>query len=86
MDGDKLRGLVHEVELLRYLAENKGDTNATIGDANLIESDDATVTASTKVELLQGVLSEAKIALVLDGDTLSGVITKIDLIDYFAGS
>lgn len=86
LDGDKLRGLVHEVELLRYLAENKGDTNATIGDANLIESDYATVTASTKVELLQGVLSEAKIALVLDGDTLSGVITKIDLIDYFAGS
>ena len=86
LDGDKLCGIVHEVDLLRHLAENHGSTDCTIGEANLIVSDYATVTTATKVELLQGVLSEAKIALVLDGDKLTGVITKIDLIDFLAAN
>jgi cystathionine beta-synthase len=48
----------------------------------IIESDYATVTPSTKVELLKGVLGDAKLAVVMDGDTVVGVVTKIDLIDY----
>ena len=43
------------------------------------------MTPQTKVELLQSVLSDAKIAIVLDKDAnVTGVITKIDLIDYLA--
>ena len=51
---------------------------------DLIESDYATVTSSTKVELLQGVLSDAKLAIVMDKESVVGVITKIDLIDFLA--
>ena len=82
VEGSKLLGLVHEVDLLRHLVSGSGTLDSTID--NLIESDYATVTPATKVELLQGVLSEAKLAIVMDKESVVGVITKIDLIDYLA--
>ena len=82
----KLQGIVHEVDVLRHLVRGEGSLDAKIVDQKLVQSDYATVTPSTKVELLQGVLSDAKIALVLDSDTLTGVVTKIDLIDYLASA
>jgi cystathionine beta-synthase len=83
VDGDgKLRGIVHEVDLLRHLVAAGGTLDSTI--QNLVESDYATVTTSTKIELLKGVLGDAKLALVLEKDSVVGVITKIDLIDYLA--
>ena len=82
LEGTKLRGMVHEVDLLRHLVQGKGTLDSTI--AELVESDYATVTPSTKVELLKGVLNDAKIAIVTDRDAVIGVITKIDLIDFLA--
>jgi cystathionine beta-synthase len=84
LDGGKLHGIVHEVDLLRHLASGEGGLGAKIGDAGLVESNYATVTPATQVELLHGVLGEARIALVIDNDKLTGVVTKIDLIDYLA--
>jgi cystathionine beta-synthase len=82
LDGTKLRGLVQEVDLLRHLVHGSGTLDSTIAD--LVESDYATVTPATKVELLKGVLNDAKIAIVLDKDAVVGVVTKIDLIDFLA--
>ncbi|MFT3766482.1 MAG: pyridoxal-phosphate dependent enzyme [Minicystis sp.] len=82
LENGKLRGMVQEVDLLRHLVQGRGTLDSTIVD--LVESDYATVTPSTKVELLQGVLNDAKIAIVLDRDTVVGVVTKIDLIDFLA--
>jgi cystathionine beta-synthase len=82
LEGTKLRGMVHEVDLLRHLVEGSGTLESSIAD--LIESDYATVTPSTKVELLKSVLNDAKIAIVMDRETVIGVISKIDLIDYLA--
>ncbi|AKT37199.1 cystathionine beta-synthase [Chondromyces crocatus] len=82
LDGGKLRGMVHEVDLLRHLVDGRRTLDSKIGE--LVESDYATVTPSTRVELLKGVLSDAKIAIVLDKDTVIGVVSKIDLIDYLA--
>jgi cystathionine beta-synthase len=82
LDGGKLRGMVQEVDLLRHLVRGHGTLDSTIAD--IIESDYATVTPSTKVELLQGVLNDAKIAIVLDREAVVGVVTKIDLIDFLA--
>ncbi len=78
--GGKLQGLVHEVDVLRHLLSGKATQDSTIEP--IIESDYATVTPSTKVELLKGVLGDAKLAVVMDGETVVGVVTKIDLIDY----
>ena len=82
LEQGKLRGMVQEVDLLRHLVNGSGTLDSTIAD--LIESDYATVTPQTKVELLKGVLSDAKIAIVLDRESVVGVVTKIDLIDFLA--
>ena len=75
-------GLVSEVDLLRHLVSGSGTLDSPIGP--LVEGDYATVTPETKIELLQGVLNDAKLALVLDKEDLVGVVTKIDLIEFLA--
>lgn len=82
LDGDRLLGIVHEVDLLRHLVSKVGTLDSNI--EALIESDYATVSPDTKVELLQTVLSQAKLAMVLDNGKLTGLITKIDLVTYLA--
>jgi cystathionine beta-synthase len=82
LEGTKLRGMVHEVDLLRHLVQGGGTLSSPIGD--LVEGDYATVTPSTKVELLKSVLSDAKIAIVTDHEQVIGIISKIDLIDFLA--
>lgn len=78
----KLRGVVGEVDLLRHLVSGNRGPGSTI--AELVESDYATVTPDTKLELLQGVLADARAAIVMDRDAVVGIVTKIDLIEYLA--
>lgn len=82
VDGTKLVGVVSEVDLLRHLVSGEGTLDSEI--ASLVESDYATVSPETKIELLQGVLNDARLALVTDRGDLVGIVTKIDLIDYLA--
>ncbi|MDX2055488.1 MAG: pyridoxal-phosphate dependent enzyme [Polyangiaceae bacterium] len=82
LDRDTLLGIVHEVDLLRHLVSQTGTLDTAIGP--LIESDYATVSPDTKVELLQTVLGQAKLALVLDNGKLAGLVTKIDLVTHLA--
>ncbi len=82
LQGNELLGLVTEVALLRYLASGDHSLSSTV--AALAEGDYATVTPETRVELVQGLLVDARIALVLDKGELVGVVTKIDLIEYLA--
>jgi cystathionine beta-synthase len=78
----KLKGIVAEVDLLRHLVSGERTLESSI--AGLVESDYATVTPDTKIELLQSVLSDAKVAIVTEQDSVVGLVTKIDLIDYLA--
>jgi cystathionine beta-synthase len=82
LEGEKLLGIVHEVDLLRHLVSGQGTLDSPIRD--LVESDYATVSPDTKVELLKSVVNEAKLAIVLDQGKLAGIVTKIDLITYLA--
>ena len=82
LDGRKLSGIVHEVDLLTHLVKGEKTLDSPIGD--IAEADYATVTPDTKVELLQAVLADAKVALVLEHDEVVGLVTKIDLVDYLA--
>ena len=82
VDKGKLVGIVGEIDLLRHLVSGSKTLDSRI--AELIEGDYATVTSDTKIELLQGVLADAKAAIVEDGHRVTGIVTKIDLIDYLA--
>lgn len=80
LDGPQIRGIVSEVDVLRNLVSGEAHLDGAIG--GILDSDYATVSPDTRVELLQGVLADAKVALVTDGPTLVGLISKIDVIDY----
>ena len=82
VDKGKLAGIIGEVDLLRHLVSGQKKLDSTI--AGIVESDYATVTPDTKIELLQGMMSDAKMAIVLEREKIVGVITKIDLIDFLA--
>jgi cystathionine beta-synthase len=82
LDQGKLKGLVAEVDLLRHLVTGAGTLDSSI--AGLIESDYATVSPETKIELVQQVLSDAKMAIVTENESVVGIITKIDLIDFLS--
>jgi len=81
-DDDRLYGIVAEVDVLRHLVTGEGHLDGTI--EHLVENDYASVTPQTRIELLQSVLADAKIALVMEGQKLVGLVTKIDLIDYLS--
>jgi cystathionine beta-synthase len=78
----KMRGIVAEVDVLRALVSGGKTLDSPI--AEVVEDDYATVTPNTKLELLQGVLADAKVAIVEDRDEVVGIVTKIDLIDFLA--
>ncbi len=82
LEQEKLVGAVAEVDLLRILYSGEHSLSSEIGP--LVEHDYTTVTPQTKLELLQGVLNDARMAIVKDNDKIMGIITKIDLIDYLA--
>jgi cystathionine beta-synthase len=81
-EGGKLIGAVAEVDLLRYLVNGEHSLDSAVGP--LVESDYATVSPRTSIENLQGVLNDARMAVVTDDEKIVGVVTKIDLIDYLA--
>ena len=82
VDAGRLVGAVSEVDLLRYLASGEHSPESDV--AALVESEYATVSPQTRVELVQGLLADARMALVLENDAIVGIITKMDLIDYLA--
>ncbi len=82
VDDGKLVGIVAEVDLLRHLVSGAGTLDSAIGP--LVEGDYATVSPDTKIELLQNVLTDAKLAIVLDKEKVTGIVTKIDLIEFLA--
>ena len=82
VDKGKLKGIISEVDLLRHMVSGPKTQGSSI--APLLESDYATVTPDTKIELLQGVLADARAAIVTEGESVVGIVTKIDLIEYLA--
>jgi cystathionine beta-synthase len=80
--GHRLAGIVAEVDMLNYLVRGEGGLDTPIDD--LVESDYATVTPSTRVHLLRTIFNEAAMLVVEERDEIVGVITKIDLIEYLA--
>ena len=80
--GGRMAGIVAEVDLLNFLVKGERNLDSPIDD--LLESDYATVTPATRIHLVRNIFNDAKIVVVEDGDQVSDVITKIDLIEYLA--
>ena len=81
MDGDRIQGVIHERTLLeRALAG--GGAGSRIGD--LADNNYCTVDPDTEVAVVTDLLRKVRVALVVDDNNLSGVITRIDIIDHIA--
>jgi cystathionine beta-synthase len=76
-------GLVNEVDLLNYLVlGNATDPNNTI--AELVRSDVATLGPDAPLEALMTVFVNRQVAVVMEDGRLTGILTKIDILDYLA--
>ncbi|MBI5029304.1 MAG: cystathionine beta-synthase [Chloroflexi bacterium] len=76
-------GIVTEVELLQHLLLPEHEKGETIAD---IISQDATVIvgADAPLDTLTDGFSEGKVAVIVEDGRPTGIVTKIDLIDYLA--
>jgi cystathionine beta-synthase len=82
-DDGKLMGLLSEVDLLNYLVNSDG----TIDDqlCNLVNREVKIVWSDTPLNTLIEILSIDAAAVVVDSENRpTGIITKIDIIDYLA--
>jgi len=78
----KLIGVVAEIDVLRHMAESGHGPEDAV--EQLVEADFATVTPNTRIALISDLFGQGGIIVVLEDDSIAGVITKIDLIDYLA--
>lgn len=77
----KVIGVLHERNLLEAALKQ---TPVTVRAGELATHDFCVVDRTTEVGVLSGLLRQFRIALVMEGDALTGVVTRIDLIDFIA--
>ena len=81
MDGDSILGMIRERTLLeRALAG--GGARARIGD--LADNNYCTVDLDTEVSVVTDLLRKVRVGLVVEDNKLTGVVTRIDIIDHIA--
>jgi cystathionine beta-synthase len=78
MDGNRLAGVVSELELLKALVSG-ADGNTPVDD--FITSNFAILEPNNSTALLAELLAQDRTVIVQDAGSIVGVLTKIDLID-----
>jgi cystathionine beta-synthase len=78
-DGRAL-GMIHEYDLLNFLVEGKHRLSETV--EQLVQPLQGLVTSDTSVARLRDIFNDDNVAVVKEGDKVTGIITKIDLIDF----
>ncbi len=83
LDQGRLLGLVTEFALLDHMVQGRARPEEPI--APLVTNQQMEVVSpDANLEVLAEVFSRGNIAVVLDEETVSGIVTKIDLISYLA--
>jgi cystathionine beta-synthase len=83
LDQGKLLGLVTEFALLEHMVQGHARPDEPI--APLVTNQQMEVVSpDANLEVLAEVFSRGNIAVVLDEEKVSGIVTKIDLIGYLA--
>ena len=82
LDGEKLLGVITEKDLLTFLVTGEAKLDSSVG--SLVETAFATVEQDTPVATLSGLFNQGTVVLVLQDKRITGVVTKIDLIEFMA--
>ncbi|MCW5853960.1 MAG: CBS domain-containing protein, partial [Anaerolineae bacterium] len=85
MRDGSLVGLISERDLLNHMlfARHQHTPDETI--EALVSTDITVVGPDTPLDVLGEAVSQGQVAVVLENGAVTGIITKIDLIDYLAG-
>jgi glucose-6-phosphate 1-epimerase len=80
LGGDKLIGMINESTLLTYLAAPGHTVEDTI--APMINPQVTTVSSDVPAASLMSLFGSGQAVIVVDGDRVTGILTKLDLIEY----
>ncbi len=84
VEDGKLLGLITETDLLDHLVSDPEDRKRD-NISHLVSTEQMDVLApSTSLDALSEVFGRGHVAVVLDGNEVAGIVTKIDLIDFLA--
>jgi cystathionine beta-synthase len=81
VDADgRVLGMIHEYDLLNFLIEGRHRLSEVVEP--LIQPLQGLVALDTPIAKLRDIFNDDNVAVVKEGDRVTGVITKIDLIDF----
>ena len=73
-------GMIHEYDLLNFLVEGKHRLSEVVEP--LVQPLQGVVSLDTPIGRLRAIFNDDNVAIVKEGDAVSGVLTKIDLIEF----
>ena len=73
-------GMIHEYDLLQFLIEGKHRLSEVVEP--LVQPLQGVVALDTPISRLRDIFNDDNVAVVREGDKVTGVVTKIDLIDF----
>ena len=80
LDSDKLVGIISEDDIFNYCFDNKDGFSHKI--ANAMSSDLPKVDCKASISDLSSVLSKDNFAMIMEGETFIGIVTKVDVLAY----
>ncbi len=79
-DAGRVMGMIHEYDLLNFLIEGKHRLSEVVDP--LIQPVQGVVGADTPLARLREIFNDDNVAVVKEGDKVTGILTKIDLIEF----
>jgi len=79
-EAGRVVGMIHEYDLLNFLIEGKHRLSETVDP--LIQPLQGVVTLDTPVGRLRDIFNDDNVAVVKEGEKVTGILTKIDLIEF----
>jgi cystathionine beta-synthase len=79
-DAGRAIGMIHEYDLLNFLIEGKHRLSEVVDP--LVQPIQGLVGPDTPIGRLRDIFNDDNVAVVKEGDKVTGILTKIDLIDF----
>jgi cystathionine beta-synthase len=81
-EAGRVIGMIHEYDLLNFLIEGKHRLSEIVEP--LVQPLQGVVTPETPIARLRAIFNDDNVAVVKEGDRVTGILTKIDLIEFLA--
>jgi cystathionine beta-synthase len=79
-DAGRTVGMIHEYDLLNFLIEGKHRLTEVVDP--LVQPLQGVVSLDTPISRLRAIFNDDNVAVVKEGEKVTGILTKIDLIEY----